>query len=114
MKAILTYKDLVEEEKVDNLLTLKEKKFDKYEEFSDFTVCWRGNIYAFNAKDIRSLIWGIYIKNPGYNKDVSIAFQDPESPWHGLAWYGVSTLNVEELIKAERGKCLSEENSQKM
>ena len=104
MKAILTYKDLVEEEIVDNRLTLKEKKFDEYEEFSDFTVCWRGNIYAFNAKDIRSLIWGIYVKNQGYSKEVSIAFQDPESPWHGLVWYYVSTLNIEEIIRSGTGK----------
>ena len=104
MNAILTYKDLVEEEIVENLLTLKEKKFDKYEEFSDFTVCWRGNIYAFNGKDLRSLIWGINVWHPGYSKDVSIAFQDPESPWHGLVWYWMSTVKIEKIIRSGTGK----------
>ena len=108
LKAILTYKDLIEHEKFDNRLTLKEKKFEKYEEFSDFTVCWRSNIIAFSGKDIRSFLFG-FGENLGEKdgkltyKEVSVALQDPESPWHGLVWYFVSTEKIEEVIRSGTG-----------
>ena len=107
LKAILTFKEGEVEGENDgkgNALTLKEKKFDSYEEFSEFTICWRSNIFAFAGKDIRSWIWGIFFEEPGYEKDVYVGFQDPGSPWTGLLWMFVSTKNIEEVIRSGTGK----------